>query len=168
MADGKASSDKKSLLLGVGYTWSTWRMDTELLLGQSLTYSQNPLFDNGLGVLDSKITSNSLIATFYYDFRELFLFKPFVGFSLGAGINKTSGTIDGVALKSSSDFAPAFGIQFGANARILNSNAFIGASYKYLYLGKATFANTDNPISTLKLQGNLISSGFGLNINYLF
>lgn len=163
----KEKKSKSSILIGLGYNWKSYRGDLEYNLSQNINYNKNPLFTGSAEQLVSKVKVNNLIANLYYDFKEVWLIRPFVGGSFGIGINEVSSTLTGVVGNGSENskktINPVFGINFGGKARIMNSNAFAEFSYRYLELGKAKW----NDKANLLLSGKLKSSGFYLGINYL-
>ena len=159
----KVSKDKKAFTLGAGYTWSTWRIDVEYLKSQKLRYNADPLFTTTTNALASEVIINNLLANVYYDFREFYIFKPFVALSVGGARNTAKTKFNGNAEKSHSSLAAAYGLQLGARIRVLHTNALLGASYRYRNLGKVKWGDE----GSLKLQGKVAASSFNLEFMYL-
>lgn len=165
----KAKKDSKALLLGLGKTWKKWRVDGEYHFNQKVNYDKTQLFIGRAEAITSKVESSNIVATAYYDFSELYVFKPFVGLSAGLGFNTVTATLTGGVgtgqEKKKRSIAPALGLQVGARARVFNTKAFIDASYRYLNLGKAKWVDESN---LLKLEGTVVASGFALSLIYLW
>ena len=167
----KHSKDVTGGQIGAGYIFDKFRVDVDYIFCNKATYNQSPLFTLGNPNITSKITGHHLIANAYYDFQELYLFKPFIGVSAGFGINKVSSTFTNSAIansngveKSKSTTGIDYGLQLGARIRIAKTKFHACASYRYLNLGKAKWVDNSG---TLMLAGKRTFNGFCLDLIYL-
>ena len=177
LSSTKASKDITGGQIGVGYVFGeNYRGDIEYLFANDGEYNQAPLFAriNGVGGwpdLTSKITGQHVIANAYYDFSQLYLFKPFIGAALGVGMNKATsnftrvgGVVTAGAGKTKTTMGLDYGLQVGARMQVLKSRLQVNASYRYLSLGKVKWLDSSE---NLVLQGKRTVNGFGLDLIFL-
>jgi opacity protein-like surface antigen len=172
ITETKFKKDVTGGQIGAGYIFDKFRVDVDYIFGSDINYNQVPgVFTAGAPDLTSKVTGYHLIANAYYEFKDVYLFKPFIGISAGLGMNKVNSTFtrtniagsDGVT-KSKSTMGIDYGLQIGSRIRILKTKFNVSASYRYLSLGTAKW--TDNS-GTLLLEGKRTFNGFCLDLIYL-
>lgn len=170
----KAKKDVNGGQIGAGYIFDKYRIDVDYIFGTNVDYNQTPLFTLASGAgwpnITSTVTGQHLIANAYYDFEGLFLFKPFIGASVGLGMNKASsnftqvgGVVTAGAGLSKSTIAFDYGIQFGSRIKIYKMLS-ASASYRYLSLGSVKWQDASQ---NLMLKGKRSFNGFCLDLIYL-
>lgn len=156
--------------LGVGYVFDAMRFDGEYIFIKNSSYNPAPLYTGRPTTLTSTISGQHLIANAYYDFNNVPLVQPFVGLSLGAGMNKTAATFaqtNGVGTdgaKTKSAIGLDYGVQAGATTRIMGSRFYADVSYRYLKLGSVKWSDSSG---TLLLKGKRTLSGVALGLRFL-
>ena len=169
--DKKYKKDVTGFGLGGGYIIDDkFRVDVDYIFGNDLKYNTEAVFTCGYPRLDSKVTGQHLIANAYYEFNNVYMFKPFVGASAGIGMNKVSATFtntgavnDGITTSKTS-MGIDYGLQIGSRIRILNTRFNLSASYRYLFLGKTKWVDGTGGIL---LEGKRTFNGFALDLIYL-
>jgi len=171
ISSAKYNKDVTSGQIGAGYIFDEFRVDVDYIFGSDIKYDQAPVFTDPPGCpdLNSKVSGYHLIANAYYEFKHLYLFKPFVGISAGLGMNKVDSTFTrtGIAgsngvTKSKTSMGLDYGLQFGARLRVLKTRFYASASY--LSLGTAKWVDNSGG---LLLQGKRTFNGFCLDLIYL-
>lgn len=168
----KFTQDVTGGQIGAGYIFEEYRLDVDYLFKTDITYNQLAVFyPQNYPNLESKVSGNHLILNGYYDFKEVYYFKPFVGLSFGLGMNKTSSTFTNTGIATSngvnvtkSSLSMAYGLQLGSRFRIGKTKFQASASYRYLNLGKAKWLDASG---TIYLKGNRTINGFFLDLIYL-
>ena len=170
----KASADLTGAQLALGYMYADFRWDIEYIAGITSKYDQTALFTlaSGFGFpnITSTVSAQHLLGNFYYDFDQLFIFKPFVGATLGYGANRTTTTFsnsgalatDGVGTRTT--LGLDYGLQFGSKFKLYKTRFFASTSYRYLVLGKVTWA--DQSRKTM-LNGTNNLQSISLDLIYL-
>ena len=160
--------DQTGLEAGYGYSWSWLRIDLEYLFNKSTDFERSPLFAEASRseILISHVKTEALLGNIYYDFREMYLLKPYLGIGGGIAFARTAtilnnSSVDGTRKKRklSLAWAASGGLRLRFWTRFM-----LNAGYRYARIGKVVWRDNSD---ALKLKGKTSFSGFVLGFTYL-
>lgn len=142
IAKKKRDKDVMGPEFAFGYAWTSLRTDVEWLLNEKVDYNANPVL-NGVAApqrLNGSVSNHTLLANLYWDFNELFMFRPYVVAGLGMGVNKTEGSLilNATGASQGAETYTSYGLawNFGAGLQYNFWRTFtVYGSVRYTYLG---------------------------------
>lgn len=185
VSSSQRTTSKKGGELAFGYRWDKFSVELEALATENVRYDKKPLFkdQNGtlIGKLQSVVKAQAVFINTYYDFINLMRFRAFIGFGVGAGINRTNANFSDMPPYSTGiNFAKrsvsgAYNFVIGGKINLV-SQLFINASFRYTSFSGFTnikAISTSKVVwrdeaNNLHLEGQHGLVGFSISLTHLF
>jgi opacity protein-like surface antigen len=157
--EGNNKPSVSNLNIAYGRTYSNFRGELELSIGQKATFTSYHAPFNTYAQT-KEVTSHRLMANVFKDVDAGNSIKPFVGAGLGLAYN----TAEGFQGANRSHFADksTFTIAYGFSAGVrysLDKSSGLAFSYQYINAGKANTGGSQFAPNDEQYKGNFVTTG---------
>jgi opacity protein-like surface antigen len=154
--------------IGLGTKSGFTRYELEYVHQRTLQYNPNPVLIGNTASLNSEVLNNTLLLNIMWDFDNVMYLKPYAGVIGGVVWNKTRTTLTGGGVgngsaKTNSNYGVAWGVSFGARVPFW-TNWYSYLQYRYMGQSKMYWKDGGG---TLRMNGQLVFSGFSLGVQYV-
>lgn len=158
IVDQTFERDQNGFEFAYGYAWKNWRWELEWMYNRGVKADLPSIFADTQPPNFRQTTTArncAFLANFFYEFLDLYKFRPYMMVGAGVSFNNTAGhfvDINNSTVFEKSKRQMTFAWELGAGARYrLLSRLFLDVKYRYVNLGKVAWepgSGIDNKADT--------------------